>query len=206
MDKQGRSRRDAHEDLFDVLEQDGDDPNLRCSQWCVCHKERSEKLLRYIDVVFERDTFEMDLGSSNTIVHRPALRERGDIIGSYAIATMASGVDEIEWMDLDDLNAVRAAGSNGPAWTDWADQMYRKAPYRRLCKRLPLGADYYVALALDGAADVTAQAKIIDVETNGEASRTLANTTAAAEMSAQAGAPDPEEAAEIARQEREASK
>jgi recombination protein RecT len=156
-------------------------------------------------VVFERDTFDLDLGTANVLIHKPALRERGDIVGAYAIARLSGGGHEIEWMDREDLEAVRAAGSNGsngPAWTDWADQMYRKAPIRRLCKRLPMGADYFVALALEGAADLTAQAKIIDVETDGEASKSLASGHVAAEMATQVGGPvTPDEAAEIARNE-----
>jgi recombination protein RecT len=154
-------------------------------------------------VVFERDEFDLDLGTANTLIHKPALRDRGkEIVGAYAIARLAGGGLEIEWMDRDDLDGVRSAGSNGPAWTDWADQMYRKAPIRRLCKRLPLGADYYVALALDGA-DSTTQAKIIDVNTDGEVERAQMSRANAAEMAAQAGEPSKDEQDEILQLERE---
>lgn len=158
-------------------------------------------------VVFERDVFDLDLGSANKVVHKPARNNRGSVIGAYAIARMMNGHDEIEWMDLDDLNAVRRAGSNGPAWTDWEDQMYRKAPIRRLCKRLPMGTDYFIGLDLEHAADggSRAQREIIDIETNGEGARgDLAGNNSAA-MLAQAGGPGAIEQQEIARQEREAA-
>lgn len=157
----------------------------------------------WANVVFERDELELDLGSKNHLVHRPALRDRGDIIGAYAIARMTNGQDEIEWMDRVDLEAVKDAGNKGPAWKDWEDQMWRKAPYRRLGKRLPLGADYYVALALEDAPTVAEQAQILDVETDGEASKVLASGATASEMAAQAGSvPVTEaEAAEIERAE-----
>lgn len=161
------------------------------------------------NVVFERDTFDLDLGTANTLVHKPALKDRGDIIGAYAIARLTGGGSEIEWMDRDDLNAVRRAGSDGPAWQDWEDQMYRKSPIRRLCKRLPLGADYYVALALEHAPDVAAQARVIDVNTDGEGARAQIQGGAAAELAAQAGRddePDPEEARAIAEQERRSAR
>jgi len=159
-------------------------------------------------VVFERDTFDLDLGTANALVHKPALRDRGDIIGAYAIARLATGVDEVEWMDRDDLEAVRKAGSNGPAWGDWEDQMFRKAPYRRLCKRLPMGADYYVALALEHAPNAADQSKVIDTYTEGEGERTQIQGASSAEMAAQARSSDPseDERAEIARAEREAAK
>lgn len=159
----------------------------------------------WANVVFDRDELELDLGSKNHLVHRPALRDRGDIIGAYAIARMSNGQDEIEWMDRDDLEAVKNAGNKGPAWKDWEDQMWRKAPYRRLGKRLPMGAEYYVALALENATSVTEQAHILDVETDGEASKAVLSGVASTEMAAQSGAPSPEEQAEIARADREAA-
>lgn len=162
-------------------------------------------------VVYERDTFDLDLGSANVLVHKPARSDRGRVIGAYAIARMVNGCDEIEWMDLDDLNAVRRAGKEGQAWDAWAEQMYRKAPIRRLCKRLPMGAGYFVALDLENAADAggsRAQRDIIDIETDGEGARgDLAGNNAAA-MLAQAqgvGVIEQHEQLEIARREKEAA-
>lgn len=159
----------------------------------------------YSHVVFERDTFELDLGGGGAPIHRPAMRDRGQIVGAYAVAHMANGFREVEWMDMDDLNAVRKA-SKSPAWRDWEDQMYRKAPIRRLCKRLPLGADYFVALALEHAADNgESQARVLDLETNGEAERAQVQGAASAELAAQTGAPDEDELREIAERERRES-
>ena len=124
------------------------------------------------NVVREADTFDIDLGTANHVVHKPARQDRGDVIGAYAIATMLGGFHEIEWMDREDLDAIqKVAESRGksPAWKDWEDQMQRKSVIRRLCKRLPLGADYFVGLALEQSEQ---QGDIIDIETDGEASRT----------------------------------
>lgn len=140
------------------------------------------------NVVFEGDEFEIDLGSANRIVHRPRLGARGEnVIAAYAIARLSNGQDEIELMDRADLDAVREAGNQGPAWKDWGDQMMRKAPIHRLGKRLPLGADYYVALAIDNARTPAEQRTIIDMET-GEGSKAELTAQVAAEMAAQAGA------------------
>lgn len=120
------------------------------------------------NVVFENDEYDFDLGTARYLVHKPAKRNRGEICGAYAIAKLAGGGFEIETMDMEDLEAVRNAGANGPAWKDWPDQMYRKAPIRRLGKRLPMGADYFVALALENAAsDLTAQRKVIEMHGSG---------------------------------------
>lgn len=157
------------------------------------------------NVVYEGDEFDVDLGSANRLVHKPRLGARGEnIIAAYAIARLANGQDEIELMDRADLDGVRDAGNKGPAWADWSDQMMRKSPIRRIGKRLPLGADYYVALALDNAKDANEQRAIIDIETSGEGNKADVQAAIASEMAAQAGEPTPEEKAEIDRRDREA--
>jgi recombination protein RecT len=165
------------------------------------------------NVVLEHDTFELDLASGGPPVHRPLLRgPRGEIIGAYAVATFASGHREVEWMDREDLDAVKkVATSRGEsdAWKGWEDQMFRKAPIRRIAKRLPLGADYYIGLAVEHAHDEgKTERDVLDIVTDGEASKTDLHAGAAASMRAQAMAmggeePTAEELAEIARLERE---
>lgn len=154
------------------------------------------------NVVRERDTFDLDLGTDNRVIHKPAMTgERGDVIGAYAIASMIGGHREIEWMDREDLERIRKiaeARGKSPAWSDWPDQMARKSPIRRLAKRLPLGSDYYVALALEQAHDEDrSQAEVLDIETEGEASRVASSEAAAPKVAEPAFDPEsdvPEEA------------
>ncbi len=150
-------------------------------------------------VVRHRDVFDLDLGTANSLVHKPALADRGDVIGAYAIAKMTNGHNEIEWVDLEDLQAIaKVAQSRGKsrAWADWEDQMQRKSAIRRLCTRLPLGADYYVAMALEEAEGAQAQRQVLDLETDGEATRAELAAGTSQEMLEQAG-PTPEEIAAI---------
>lgn len=126
------------------------------------------------NVVRERDTFDLDLGTANALIHKPATGDRGIVVGAYAIASLSSGHREIEYLDREDLERIRrVAESRGksPAWSDWPDQMSRKSAIRRLGKRLPLGADYFAGLALDTAAEQGIdQAKVLDVMTEGASS------------------------------------
>lgn len=126
------------------------------------------------NVVYANDHLELDLGTDGKVVHRPDLTgERGDIIGAYAAAKLSQGV-EVEWMSVADLEKVKKASRGGPAWRDWEDQMFRKAPVKRLCKRLPLGSDYYIAAQMDdfvAGGDFAAYKSVIDVATDGEATR-----------------------------------
>jgi recombination protein RecT len=164
------------------------------------------------NVVLEHDTFELDLASGGPPVHRPLLRgQRGEIIGAYAVATFASGHREVEWMDREDLESVKKVATQrgeSDAWRGWEDQMFRKAPIRRIAKRLPLGHDYYVGLAVERAHEEgKSDQSVLDIVTDGEASRSEVQAGAAASMRAQSGgldAPTSEELAEITRIEREA--
>jgi len=113
-------------------------------------------------VVYEGDDFAVLLGTEEKIHHVPMLGRvvaEGDaaptVIAAYAVATMADGSRKFEVMERWELDRVRAVSqqANGPAWGAWADQMYRKAPVRRLAKFLPLGSDYYKAAAVDELID-----------------------------------------------------
>jgi recombination protein RecT len=149
------------------------------------------------NVVRERDTFDLDLGTAKSLIHKPKLggdEGRGEVIGAYAIATLAGGEPEIEWMDRADLDKIqRVAEQRGksPAWAGWQDQMQRKSVIRRIAKRLPLGSDYYVALALEQAHDEgREQAEVLDIETDGAATRAQDQSEAAPDVEERAFNPE----------------
>lgn len=127
----------------------------------------------YSHVVFSNDQFTVHLGSEPRVEHRPALENRGEIIAAYAVARMENSEIDVEVMGIDDLqkikdNAARSRGGNpGPAYGEWEDQMFRKAPIRRLSKRLPLGDDFFLAAKADELAETGEPEKIqsfIDVD------------------------------------------
>lgn len=159
-------------------------------------RSRFVKSLRS-NVVYEGDFFEVDDGSANRIIHKLNFGSRGkDIIAAYAIAKLTNGEEVHEVMDRDDLDAVRKAGSDSPAWKDWPDQMMRKAPIHRLGKFLQFDEAWHVANALDNARTIDEQRRIIDVEASGEATAASTQAAIAAEMAAQAGADQSHESEE----------
>lgn len=138
----------------------------------------------HANIVCEADQFSIDLGTDNSVRHQPCLRgERGPVIGAYSIASMTGGHHEIEWMDIADLDHVRkVAESRGksPAWSEWPEEMQKKTAIRRLAKRLPLGADFFVAGNLEHAAhEAGDQRAIIDLHTDGAGSLSEAQVAAA---------------------------
>lgn len=153
-------------------------------------------------VVRELDEYDVQLGTTNKIHHRMAKGDRGHIVGAYAVATFVGGHQEIEPLDMSDLERIRAVAEKrgkSPAWTEWPDEMSRKSAIRRLAKRLPLGADYHIGMAIEQAhEDGKSDRDVLDIVTDGEASRTEESAERAASMRAQADGdrpPTPEEEA-----------
>lgn len=96
-----------------------------------------------VQVVKENDKFEMKLGDEEKIVHEPALKERGKTIGAYSIVTLKDGEKSREWMDIEEIESIRArsrAKEFGPWKTDY-DEMAKKTVIRRHSKRLPMSTD-----------------------------------------------------------------
>jgi len=91
--------------------------------------------------VHENDEFAYELGEEPRIIHRPALRDRGDVVAAYAVAVHRDGRRELEVMNREEIDAVRAVSrskDNGP-WVGWYSRMAEKTVGRRLFKKLPLG-------------------------------------------------------------------
>lgn len=96
-----------------------------------------------VQAVYENDTFDFELGDNERIVHKPALRNRGPIIGAYSIVTMKDGERSREFMSAEEIDAIRKrsrSGGSGPWVTDYAE-MAKKTVVRRHAKRLPMSTD-----------------------------------------------------------------
>lgn len=107
-----------------------------------------------VHVVKENDHFDYELGDNERMVHKPALKDRGETVGAYSIVTMKDGEKSREWMDIDQINAIRGrskASQSGPWVTDF-DEMCRKTVFRRHAKRLPKSSDIDELLMHDNEA------------------------------------------------------
>lgn len=96
-----------------------------------------------VQVVHENDHFDYQLGDQEFIIHKPALKNRGKIIGAYSIATLKDGEKSREFMDIDQIEAIKARSKTakfGPWVTDYSE-MARKTVFRRHYKSLPKSID-----------------------------------------------------------------
>lgn len=101
----------------------------------------------YADVVCENDVFKYSKGRIEE--HTWDLRkDRGAVIGSYAIAKFKSGGERHDLLSLRDIEKARAASKNadkGP-WVAWFEEMAKKTAVRRLSKYLQLAPEVVDAL------------------------------------------------------------
>lgn len=96
-----------------------------------------------VQVVRENDNFDYQLGDREFIDHKPAKKNRGSIIGAYSIATLKDGEKSREYMDIDEIEAIRGRSKSkdsGPWKTDYSE-MCRKTVFRRHYKSLPKSTD-----------------------------------------------------------------
>jgi len=85
----------------------------------------------------------------------PPAGANDDILGVYAVATLKSGVRQVEFMhrwDVDRIRKSSRAADDGPWVTDFAE-MARKTVVRRLAKYLPLSADFARAMEMEDNAE-----------------------------------------------------
>lgn len=104
-----------------------------------------------VHVVHENDHFDYQLGDEEFILHKPALKNRGALIGSYSIVRMKDGEVSREFMNEDEILAIRdrsdgyqyakSKGNNNNPWMTDPAEMYKKTVVRRHSKRLPMSTD-----------------------------------------------------------------
>jgi len=102
-------------------------------------------------VVYEKDFFELEYGVEDKLTHKPAIGDRGEPIGAYAIFKFKDGSYCFTFMTKDDIEKIRARSKspdNGPWVTDWGE-MAKKTVIKRLAKLAPMSVEFVKASALE---------------------------------------------------------
>ncbi len=108
--------------------------------------------------VCENDKFTLVYGLDEKLEHTPAMGERGEVIGFYAVAKLKDGGHCFEFMSRHQVQAIQAAADKknkfpSKVWQEHFVEMGRKTVIRRLAKYLPLSIEFQTATALDGMAE-----------------------------------------------------
>lgn len=105
----------------------------------------SVKLIRSA-IVYEGDDFDMELGTTAVVRHKPYWLKRGaqpgEILGAYSVAVLHDGTTDVLDMGRDVLDKIKGVNESVKQdkfspYTDWEAEMFRKAPIRRHVKTLP---------------------------------------------------------------------
>jgi recombination protein RecT len=116
------------------------------------------------EMVYENDTFELELGIDTKVTHKPLLTgDRGKPKLVYMVAHFTDGGHHFEWMSISDVDKIRGrspSGKSGPWVTDY-EQMALKTVIRRGWKFLPMSIEMQKTEIIEHAAD-TGKSLIID--------------------------------------------
>lgn len=125
--------------------------------------------------VCENDHFELVYGLDEKLNHTPAMGDRGEIIGFYAVAKLKDGGYSFEFMSLHQVQQIMANSqgyqqakkynkeANHP-WGAHFVEMGRKTVIRRLAKYLPLSIEFQTAVALDNQAETGKDQKLDTID------------------------------------------
>lgn len=97
----------------------------------------------YAHEVYENDEFDYEYGLEPKLKHKPALKDRGKMIGVYAVAHFKDGGYQFEFMPLEEIEKRRQrskAANNGPWVTDY-EEMAKKTVIRHMFKYLPVSVE-----------------------------------------------------------------
>ena len=120
--------------------------------------------------VYEKDFYEyVPTDSLNPFIHKVniSLKDRGQLLGCYALVTLSDGTKMAEWVSKEELEQIRECSDSykyyvkqkkagnyaaDPVWVKWEKGMNRKSAIKRVYKYVPKGKIYNKiaeAIALD---------------------------------------------------------
>jgi recombination protein RecT len=119
----------------------------------------------YAHAVYENDDFEYEYGLHPALKHKPAMTNRGEFIGAYAVAHFNDGGYQFEFMPKEEIDIRRKrskASGNGPWVTDY-EEMAKKTVVRHMFKYLPISIEIMQGVAQDETVkkDITSEPRSV---------------------------------------------
>ncbi len=105
----------------------------------------------YAHEVYSNDEFEYEYGLHPSLTHRPAMNERGEFIGVYAVAHFMDGGYQFEFMSKEEIDRrrMRSRSYNSGPWVTDYEEMAKKTVIRHMFKYLPLSVEIMRSAAQD---------------------------------------------------------
>lgn len=129
--------------------------------------ERDGRVTVSANVVYEKDIFEWEEGTSEFIKHKPFFGKDkpGEVVASYAVARYKDGRVKFRVCPLHEIEKARSAsksGSNGP-WKTHFSEMARKTAIKRLFKLLPKSPEIARAIEIEEKEEIADSQGLSDV-------------------------------------------
>jgi len=125
----------------------------------------------YAEEVCENDEFEYELGLNPKLVHKPAVKDRGDVIYYYAVFKLVNGGEGFSVMSMDDVKKhmnrfSKAAQAGFSPWQTNFDEMAKKTVIKKVLKYAPLSTDIMRKIAEDETikSDLSADMTLVNDE------------------------------------------
>ncbi len=104
--------------------------------------------------VYSGDEFEYELGLNAKLKHKPALKNRGEMILAYALFKLENGGYAFDIMSKEDIDTLALKYSKGfsSAYSPWKtnyEEMAKKTVIRKVLKYAPLKTDFLRAMETD---------------------------------------------------------
>lgn len=104
--------------------------------------------------VYENDEFDYELGLEPKLTHKPALKDRGNMILVYALWKSVNGGYGFEVMSKEDIDAharrySQSFNSSSSPWKSNYEEMAKKTVIKKCLKYAPLRSDMAKALSSD---------------------------------------------------------
>jgi len=119
--------------------------------------------------VYEHDEFYYELGLNPKLIHKPVLKERGDLKCFYAVFRLTNGGYGFKVMSKEDIDAhakeySKAFGSTYSPWTSNYIEMSKKTIIKKLLKLAPVKTSFQRALSTDETIKTQLDADMTEVQ------------------------------------------
>ncbi len=104
--------------------------------------------------VYENDSFNIEYGLNPNLIHRPCFKDKGELIGVYAVYHTNNGGYAFEFMSKDEINThkdkfSKTTNKNDSPWKVDYEAMAKKTVIKRLLKYAPLKTEFVRAISED---------------------------------------------------------
>lgn len=121
-------------------------------------------------VVYEKDTFEYELGLEPTLKHKrhDETDDAGALKYVYAVCRFKDGTKKFVVMNRREITQIKTKAqgtdrSDSP-WKQWEPEMWKKSAIKRLCKMLPLSTADQRMIQAEDSIETTAVERFVDTD------------------------------------------